>query len=48
MGERRKNRRKKSKFGQKLHEIKRIMADFGKSKNIFRTSLVWGGGGGWL
>ena len=24
--------RKKSKFGQKLHEIKRIMADFGKSK----------------
>ena len=44
MGGRRKNRRKKSKFVQKLHEIKRIMADFGKSKNIFLKSLVWGGG----
>ena len=46
-GGRRKNRRKKSKFGQKLHEIKRTMADFGKSKNIFLKSLVWGGGGGY-
>ena len=36
---RRKNRRKKLKIGQKLHEIKKIMADFGKSKNIFLNSL---------
>ena len=29
-----------------MYEIKRIMADFGKSKNIFLKSLVWGRGGG--
>ena len=37
------NRRKKSKFGQKLHEIKIIKADFGMSKSIFPKIVVGGG-----
>ena len=45
-GGRWKNLRKKSKFGQKLHEIKRIRGDFGKSQKCFfkNRSLAWGAG----